>query len=115
MLYIVFKIFLGITSSGDLDDMFLPLYYRGFLSRHGLLLLLRYTVVSLEVPLPAVVIAGYITKIRPVCLLDRVNVYRSYIGSRRSRRGRLLLAILIAIIAIKGTSSVVLLLLLLYI
>ena len=52
---------------------------------------------------------------RPVRLLDRVNIYRSYIGSRRGRYGRLLLAILVAVTTIEGTFPVVFLLLLLYI
>ena len=96
--------------------MFLPFYYRGFLSRYKLPLLFRQIVVLLKVPLPTIVIAGYITKTRPVCLLDYVNIYRSYIGSRRSRYSRLLiLTILIAVAAIKGTLPVVLFLLLLYI
>ena len=116
MLYIVFEIFLGIASSSDLDNTLLPLYYRGFLPRYRLLLLLRYIVVPLKVPLPTIVIAGYIAKTRLVRLLDRVDIYRSYIGSRRSRYSRLLvLAILIAIATIKGISPVVFLLLLLYI
>ena len=71
-------------------------------------------VVPLEVPLPTIVVAGHIAETRLVRLLDRVNVHRSSIGSRRSGRSRLLiLAILIAVAAIEGTSPVVLLLLLL--
>ena len=67
-------------------------------------------------PLPATVIAGHIAKTRPVRLLDRVNIYRSRIGSRRGRRGRLLVfAILVAVAIVKGASSVVFLLLLLYV
>ena len=81
MLYIIFEIFLDITSGSDLDDTFLPLYYRGFLSKYRLLLLLGYIVVLLKVPLPIIVIVGYIAKTQPVCLLDRVNIYRSCIGS----------------------------------
>ena len=115
MLYIVFEIFLGIASGSDLDDMLLSLHYRGFLSRHRLLLLLGQTVVPLKVPLPAIVIAGYIIETRLVRLLDRINIYRSYIRSRRSGCDRLLLAILVAITAIKGTFPIVFLLLLLYI
>ena len=115
MLYIVFEIFLSVASSSDLDDILLPLYYRSFLPRYRLLFLLRYMVVPLEVPLLAIIIASYITKMRPVRLLDRVNVYRSYIGSRRSRRGRLFLTVLVAITTIEGTLPIVFLLLLLYI
>ena len=92
--------------------MFLPFYYYGFLPRYRLLLLLRQTAVLLEMPLPTIVIVGYIAKIRLVRLLDRVNIYRSYIGSRRSRRSRLLLTILITIATIKGTPPVIFLLLL---
>ena len=99
MLYIVLEIFLGIASSSDLDNAFLPFYYCSFLPRHGLLLLFRQIVVLFEVPLPAIVVAGYIIKTRPIRLLDRVNIYRSSIGSRRGRYGRLLFAILIAITA----------------
>ena len=95
--------------------MLLPLHYRSFLSRHGLSLLLGYIVVLLEVPLPAIVIVGYIAKIYPVCLLDRVNIYRSYIGSRRNRYSRLLLAVLITIATIKGIPPIVFLLLLLHV
>ena len=73
-------------------------------------------VVLFEVPLPAIVIAGHIAEMRPIrLLLDRVNVYRSYIGSRRSRYSRLLLAVLIAVVAIEGMSPVIFLLLLLYV
>ena len=81
MLYIVFEIFLGIASGSDLDDALLPLYYRSFLPRYRLPLLLGQMAVSLEISLPTIVIAGYIIETRPVCLLDRVNVYRSCIGS----------------------------------
>ena len=42
--------------------MLLPLYCRGFLPRYGLLLLLWYTVVPLEVPLPTIVVVGYIVE-----------------------------------------------------
>ena len=66
MLYIVFEIFLGIASGSDLDNVLLPLYYRGFLSRYRLLPFLGYTAVPLEVPLPTTIIAGYIAKTRPV-------------------------------------------------
>ena len=115
MLYIVFEIFLDIASGSDLDDTLLPLHYRSFLPKHGLLLLLRQIVVLLKVPLPTIVIVGYIAKMRPTCLLDRINIYRSYIGSRRSGCSKLLLTILIAIAAIKGTLPVVFLLLFLYV
>ena len=115
MLYIVFEIFLGITGSGDLDDIFLPLYYRGFLSRHRLPLLLRYITVLLKVSLPTIVVIGYIAKTQPVRLLDRVNIYRSRIGSRQSGYSRLLLAILVAVAAIEGMPPVIFLLLLPYI
>ena len=64
MLYIVFEILLDITSDGDLDDIFLPFYCRGFLSKYGLLFLLGYMVVPLEVPLPTIVVVGYIAKMR---------------------------------------------------
>ena len=66
-------------------------------------------------PLPTIVIAGYITKTRLVRLLDRVNIYRSYIGSRRNRYSRLLLAILVTIATINSTPPIIFLLLLLYI
>ena len=66
-------------------------------------------------PLPTIVIAGYIAKTRLVRLLNYVNVYRSGIGSRRGRYSKLLLAILIAVTAIEGTLPIVFLLLLLYI
>ena len=66
-------------------------------------------------PLPAIVIAGYITETRLVRLLDRVNIYRSYVGSRRGRRSRLLLAVLVAITTIEGAFPIIFLLLLLYI
>ena len=116
MLYIIFEIFLGIASSSDLDNAFLPFYYHSFLSRYRLLSLPRYIVVPLKVPLLAIVVAGYIAKTRLVRLLDYINIYRSYIGSRQSRRSRLLiLAILIAIAIIKGILPVIFLLLLLYI
>ena len=115
MLYIVFEIFLGIASSSNLDDIFLSFYYHGFLSRYRLLLLLRQTVVLFEVPFPTIVIAGYIIETRLVRLLDRVNIYRSSIGSRRSRYSKLLFAILVVITAIEGTLPIVFLLLLLYI
>ena len=95
--------------------MLFPLHYRSFLPRYRLPLLLRYTAVLLEMPLPTIVIVGYITKTRLVRLLDRVNIYRSCIGSRRSRYSRLLLAILIAIATIKGMLPVVFLLLLPYV
>ena len=72
-------------------------------------------VVPLKVSLPTTIVVGYITKTRPVRLLDRVNIYRSYIGSRRSRHSRLLFIILIAIAAIESISSIALLLLLLYV
>ena len=112
MLYIVFEIFLDVVSSSDLDNILLPFYYRGFLSRYRLLSLLRYIVVLFKVPLPAIVIVGYIAKTRLVRLLDRVDIYRSYIGSRQSRRGRLLFAVLIAVATVEGTPPVVFLLLL---
>ena len=114
-LYIVFEIFLGIASSSDLNDTLLPLYYYGFLPRYGLLLLFRQTAVPFKVPLPTIVVVGYIIKARPVRLLNRVNIYRSGIGSRRDRRGRLLLTVLIAIATIEGIPLVIFLLLLPYI
>ena len=95
--------------------MLLPLHYRSFLPRYRLLSLFRYIVVLLKVPFPAIVIVGYIVKARSIRLLDYVNIYRSYIGSRQSGRSRLLLTILIAIAIIKGISPIVFLLLLLYI
>ena len=115
MLYIVFEVFLGIASSSDLDNTLLPFHYRSFLPRYRLPLPLGYIAVLLKVPLPTIVIVGYIAKARPIRLLDRVNIYRSYIGSRRSGRSRLLLAILIAVAAIEGILPIVFLLLLLYI
>ena len=115
MLYIVFEIFLDIASSSDLDNALLPFYYYSFLPRYGLLLLLRYIVVPFKVPLPTIVIVGYITKTRPARLLNRVNIYRSYIGSRQGRYSKLLFAILITVATIKGTLPIVFLLLLLYI
>ena len=99
MLYIIFEIFLGIASSSDLDDVFLSLYYYSFLPRYRLLLLLGQTAVPLKVPLLTIVITGYITKARSIRLLNRVNIYRSSIGSQRGRRSRLLLTVLITITA----------------
>ena len=81
MLYIVFEIFLGIASGSNLDNTLLPLYYRSFLPRYRLLLLLRQIAVLFKVPLPTIVIVGYIAKTRPVRLLDRIDIYRSYISS----------------------------------
>ena len=72
-------------------------------------------VVPFKVPLSTIVIAGYIAKTRLVRLLDRINIYRSYIGSRQSRHDRLLFTILTTIAAIEGILPIVFLLLFLYI
>ena len=61
--------------------MLLPFYYRSFLPRYGLPLLLRYIAVLFKVPLPTIVIASHIAKTRPIRLLNRINIYRSCIGS----------------------------------
>ena len=67
-------------------------------------------------PLPTIVIVGYIAKAQLVYLLDRINIYRSSIGSRRSGYSRLLvLTILTAVAIVKGALPIVFLLLLLYI
>ena len=71
--------------------------------------------VPLKVPLLTIVVVGRIVEIQPIRLLDRVNIHRSYIGSRQSGRGRLLFTVLVAIAAIKGIPPIVFLLLLLYI
>ena len=73
-------------------------------------------VVLFKMPFLVIVIAGYIIEMRLVRLLDRVNIYRSGIGSRQGGCSRLLvLAIFVAIATIEGTLPVVFLLLLPYI
>ena len=61
--------------------MLLSFYSRDFLPKYKLLPLLRRIVVPFKVSLPAIVIVGYITKIQSIRLLNRIDIYRSYIGS----------------------------------
>ena len=51
------------TSSSDFNNIILSFYSYSLLLRYRLLLLFRYIVVLLKIPLPTIVIVGYIAKL----------------------------------------------------